>query len=304
METPHIKPVRDYLLELQDRICDALEEADGTATFDRLEIPKPGGALSRPRVLEGGAVLERSAVNFSHTLGPSLPPAATVRRPELAGRGYEAASVSLITHPRNPYAPTSHANVRCFFATAEGEEPIWWFGGGFDLTPYYGFDDDARHWHRNAAEACEVAGPGVYAETKQACDEYFYLKHRGEARGIGGLFFDDWNRGGFDASFAFMRSVADHYLPGYLPILERRKDHGYGEAQRQWQCIRRGRYVEFNLIYDRGTLFGLQSGGRVESILGSMPPEVRWSHDAAPAPGSEEERLMTEFLPPRDWLSG
>lgn len=296
--------VREYLLDLQDRICAAMEEEDGAARFREDVFEGERGGLARPRAIEDGAVLEKGAVHFSHTRGASLPPAATVRRPELAGRSFEAVSVSLIMHPRNPYAPTSHANVRFFVASKDAEEPVWWFGGGFDMTPYYGFEEDARHWHRTAAEACEGRGDGLHERLKRWCDEYFFLKHRSEPRGIGGLFFDDWNEGGFEAAFGLMRSVGDHYVPAYRPILARRKDTPFGEREREWQLIRRGRYAEFNLVYDRGTLFGLQSGGRVESILASMPPLVAWRYDHHPEPGSEEERLLREFLVPRDWVGG
>jgi coproporphyrinogen III oxidase len=231
-----------------------------------------------------------------------MPASATAHRPELAGRGFEALGVSLVIHPRNPYAPTSHANVRFFIASKEGAEPIWWFGGGFDLTPYYGFEEDAVHWHRTARSACEPFGAEVYPRYKQWCDEYFFLKHRSEPRGIGGLFFDDLNEGGFEHCFAFMRSVGDHYLPAYRPIVARRKTTPHGERERDFQLYRRGRYVEFNLIYDRGTLFGLQSGGRTESILMSLPPLVKWRYNWRPAAETEEARLYSDFLRPRDWL--
>ena len=293
--------VRDYLTTLQDRICARFEAYEPRARFRRDELEDDRGGLSRPRVLEGGEVLERAGVMFSHTLGDALPAAATARRPDLAGRRYEAVSVSLITHPANPYAPTSHMNVRYFGAHADGEEPIWWFGGGFDLTPYYGFDEDAVHWHATARDALAPFGAETYARFKAQCDEYFFLRHRGEPRGIGGVFFDDWAEGGFERAFALMRAVGDHYLPAYAPILERRKDTPYGERERAWQLYRRGRYVEFNLIQDRGTLFGLQAGGRVESILASMPPEVSWRYDLVPEPGSAEARLVERYLVPRDW---
>ena len=245
-------------------------------------------------------VIEKSAVHFSHTVGNALPAAATERRPELAGRGYEAASVSLIVHPRNPYVPTSHMNVRCF--VAHGDEPVWWFGGGFDLTPYYGFEEDALHWHRCARDACAPLGPESYPRLKKWCDEYFHLPHRNEPRGIGGLFFDDLDQGGFEHCFAFQRSVGDRYLAAYIPIVQRRKATPYGDREREFQLYRRGRYAEFNLLYDRGTRFGLQSGGRVESILASMPPLVAWRYDWLPEPGTPEARLYSEFLRPRDWL--
>jgi coproporphyrinogen III oxidase len=254
-------------------------------------------------VLTGGPHIEQAAVNFSHTAGAALPAAASVRHPELAGAAYEAVSVSLIVHPRNPYAPTSHCNVRCFAASPAEGEPVWWFGGGFDLTPYYGFQEDAIHWHRTARDLCAPHGASVHARLKEACDAYFVLPHRGEARGIGGLFFDDWSEGGFDASFALLRSVGDGYLDAYLPILERRKSTPFGERERDFQLYRRGRYVEFNLAYDRGTRFGLQAGGRIESILASLPPVVHWRYDWQPEPGTPEAALYTDFLPPRDWLA-
>ena len=277
--------------------------ASPARAFQRDELEGARGGVARPRVLEGGEVLERAAVNLSHTRGVDLPPAATARRPELAGRAYEAVSVSLIVHPRNPYAPTSHANFRLFLATREGEPPVWWFGGGFDLTPYYGFDEDAVHWHATARAACAPHGEEVYPRFKAWCDEYFFLKHRGEARGVGGLFFDDLNEGGFQRCYDLWSRIGEHYLPAYLPILDRSLGMPYGERERDHQLVRRGRYVEFNLVYDRGTLFGLQSGGRIESILASMPPEVRWRYDRRPEPGSPEAELPERFLRPRDWLA-
>lgn len=294
-----VAPIRGHLLDLQDRICAALESEDGEAVFAEERFESASGGLARPRVLEGGAVIEKSAVHFSHTIGKSLPAAATERRPDLAGRAYEAVSVSLIVHPRNPYVPTSHMNVRFFIA--HGDTPVWWFGGGFDLTPYYGFEEDAVQWHRTAREACEPFGPEAYPRFKKWCDEYFFLPHRGEPRGVGGLFFDDLDEGGFAHCSAFWRSVGNHYLPAYLPIMERRKETPYGEREREFQLYRRGRYAEFNLVYDRGTRFGLQSGGRVESILASLPPLAAWKYDWKPEPGSPEERLYTDFLRPRDW---
>jgi coproporphyrinogen III oxidase len=295
-----IAPVRAYLEDLQDRICTALEVEDGNACFREERFESPTGGLARPRVLEDGSVIEKSAVHFSHTIGKALPAAATERRPELAGRGYQAASVSLIVHPRNPYAPTSHMNVRCF--VAGGDDPIWWFGGGFDLTPYYGFEEDALHWHRCARDACAPLGEGAYPRFKKWCDEYFHLPHRNEPRGIGGLFFDDLDEGGFERCFAFQRSVGEQYLAAYIPILARRKSTPYGDREREFQLYRRGRYAEFNLLHDRGTRFGLQSGGRVESILASMPPLAAWRYDWQPEAGSPEARLYSEFLRPRDWL--
>jgi coproporphyrinogen III oxidase len=255
-------------------------------------------------VLEDGPALEKAGVNFSHVTGHALPPSATAQRPELDGRGFVALGVSLVIHPRNPYVPTSHANVRFFIAEKPGEAPVWWFGGGFDLTPYYGFREDAVHWHRTAQAACAPFGDDVHPRYKQWCDAYFFLKHRNEPRGIGGLFYDDLNEGGFDRCFALTRSVADHYLPAYLPIVQRRKATPYGEREVAFQRYRRGRYVEFNLVYDRGTLFGLQSGGRTESILMSLPPQVAWRYDWRPAPGTPEAELYDVFLTPRDWLGG
>jgi len=311
--------VRAYLLDLQQRICAAIEQADGQASFLVDDWTRPeGGHLSgdgKTRVLSDGAVFEQAGINFSHVYGASLPPSATAHRPELAGRRFEALGVSLVIHPKNPYIPTSHANVRFFIAHpssplppggggvgGEGDQAIWWFGGGFDLTPYYGNDDDCIHWHQTARAACEPFGADVYPRYKQWCDEYFFLKHRNEARGIGGLFFDDLNVGGFEPSFALMQSVGDHFIPAYLPIVERRKNTAYGERERDFQLYRRGRYVEFNLVYDRGTLFGLQSGGRTESILMSLPPLVKWRYGYAPEAGSPEAQLYERYLKPQDWL--
>ncbi len=298
-----VAPVRDYLLGLQDRITGALEAEDGAAKFREDVFPGELGGLARPRVLSDGPVLERAAVNFSHTVGQRLPAAATARRPELAGGSFEAASISLIVHPRNPYAPTSHANFRFFVADRGGGEAVWWFGGGFDLTPYYGFDEDAIHWHKTAKAACDRFGADLHPRFKRACDEYFYLKHRGEPRGIGGIFFDDLAEADFDQTFAFVQCLADSYLPAYLPILAARKGHPFGERERAFQLYRRGRYVEFNLVYDRGTLFGLQSGARVESVLASLPPLVAWRYDFIAEPGSAEARLHERYLVPRDWAS-
>ncbi|MCB1760169.1 MAG: oxygen-dependent coproporphyrinogen oxidase [Gammaproteobacteria bacterium] len=306
MDHPDKLAVRSYLTDLQIRICSALELADGSARFVSDEWSRAageklgGGGISR--VLSSGAVIEQGGVNFSHVTGPQLPASATAHRPELAGRGFEAMGLSLVIHPQNPYVPTSHANVRFFIAEREGEAPVWWFGGGWDLTPYYGNDDDCRHWHAVAQKACEPLGAEAYPRYKRWCDDYFYIKHREEPRGIGGLFFDDLNEPGFDACFAFMRSVGDAYLDAYLPIIERRKDHPYGDRQRDFQLYRRGRYVEFNLVYDRGTLFGLQSGGRTESILMSLPPLVKWRYDWAPTAGSEEAELYERYLKAREWL--
>ncbi|MCS3903999.1 coproporphyrinogen III oxidase [Methylohalomonas lacus] len=294
--------VHDYLLALQAQICDELAVLDPAATTRRDEWQRPEGGGGISRVLSDGDVFEKGGVNFSRVRGESLPASASARRPELAGRGFEAMGVSLVMHPRNPYVPTSHMNVRFFNATRADAEPVWWFGGGYDLTPYYGFAEDARHWHRVAATACAPFGDDVYPHYKQWCDEYFYIKHRDEPRGIGGLFFDDLNDWGFARCFEFLRVIGDSYLPAYRPIVERRRDTPYGDAQRQFQLYRRGRYVEFNLVYDRGTLFGLQSGGRTESILMSLPPLVRWDYDWQPEPGTPEAELYEDFLRPRDWL--
>jgi len=302
MSEVSLQAVKDYLLDLQDRICDALGAEDGSATFREDSWEREQGGGGRSRVLENGAVIEKGGVNFSHVFGDQLPPSATAARPELAGRSFQAMGVSLVIHPKNPYAPTSHANVRFFVAEKDGEEPVWWFGGGFDLTPYYGFEEDVVHWHQTARDACEPFGSEIYPEFKAWCDDYFYLKHRDEPRGVGGLFFDDLNRFDFDTSFALMRSVGDAYVPAYQPILARRKDHDYGERERQFQLYRRGRYVEFNLVYDRGTIFGLQSGGRTESILMSLPPLVRWDYDYHPGPDSAEIELYQKFLIHREWV--
>jgi len=301
MDTSDIEAVRDYLLGLQDRICRALEE-EGKQRFTEDMWERPAGGGGRTRLLAEGAVFEQAGVNFSDVHGDSLPASATAQRPELAGRSFRALGVSLVIHPRNPYVPTSHANVRFFAAQRSGQPPIWWFGGGFDLTPYYAFEEDVIAWHRNAKAACDPFGADYYNRFKRWCDEYFFLKHRDEPRGVGGLFFDDFNEQGFDHSFGFMRSVGDHYLDAYLPIVRRRKATVYGERERDFQLYRRGRYVEFNLVYDRGTLFGLQSGGRTESILMSLPPLVKWRYNWRPEPGSPEARLYEEFLKPKDWL--
>jgi len=301
---PDVTPVKAQLEALQDRICEALETADGEARFRRDELPRPGGGRSRPRVLEDGPALEKAAVNFSHTTGNRMPEAATRRRPELTGGSYEAVSVSLIVHPRNPYVPTCHANFRFFLATPEdGTQPVWWFGGGFDLTPFYGFEEDAVHWHRTARDACVPFGDDVYPRFKAWCDEYFYLPHRGEPRGVGGLFYDDFDEGGFERCLGLHRSISEAFLPAYLPILERRRETPWGERERAFQLLRRGRYVEFNLVYDRGTRFGLQAGARAESVLASLPPQVGWRYDWSPEPGSPEARLTEVFLVPRDWLA-
>jgi coproporphyrinogen III oxidase len=301
--TEQIGQVREYLLGLQDTISTALEHADGHARFREDAWSREAGGGGRARVMEDGAVFEKAGINFSHVFGGELPPSATAARPELSGRSFQAMGVSLVIHPRNPYVPTSHANVRFFVAEKEGAAPVWWFGGGFDLTPYYGFEEDAVHWHRLAREACAPYGDEIYPRFKKWCDEYFFLRHRQEPRGIGGLFFDDLNDGGFERCFSLMISIGNHYLPAYLPIVERRKDLLWGERERDFQAYRRGRYVEFNLVYDRGTLFGLQSGGRTEAILMSLPPLVKWRYDWRPEPGTPEAELYEMFLTPRDWLS-
>jgi coproporphyrinogen III oxidase len=301
MSTVDIAAVESYLRGLQNRICAALEALDGAAKFQHDSWTRPEGGGGESRVLAEGAVLERAGVNFSDVSGGRLPPSAVVNRPELADAKFRAMGVSLVLHPRNPYVPTAHCNVRFLIAEAQGAS-AWWFGGGFDLTPYYGFEEDVRHWHAAAREACAPFGEAVYPRLKQWCDDYFYLKHRKEPRGVGGLFFDDWREGGFAPSFALMRSVGDQFLPAYLPIAQRRKDMPYGQRERDWQLYRRGRYVEFNLVWDRGTLFGLQSGGRIESILMSMPPLAAWRYDHRPEPGSAEAKLYEEFLIKREWL--
>jgi len=305
-----VEAVRDWLRDLQQRICAALEEADGAAAFreDVWQRESSGNTLAgggRTRVLRDGAVFEQAGVNYSEVSGERLPPSATAHRPDLAGAPWSASGVSLVIHPRNPYVPTTHANVRFFEARPEreGVDRSWWFGGGFDLTPFYPFDEDIVHWHRVARDAVAPFGDDVYPRFKQWCDEYFYLKHRGETRGVGGLFFDDLNAGGFDRCFGITRAVGEAFLEAYLPIVERRSHIAYGEREREFQLYRRGRYVEFNLVYDRGTLFGLQSGGRTESILMSLPPRVRFEYAYAPEPGSEEARL-SGYLVPRDWLAG
>jgi coproporphyrinogen III oxidase len=306
--TPNIPApyaVKSYLLDLQSSIIAALEQVDGKSfVADQWERPAGAGSITGggiSRILEDGNVLERGGVGFSHVSGKNLPPSAAANRPELAGRSWEAMGVSLVLHPRNPYAPTVHMNVRFFMATAEGQEPVWWFGGGMDLTPYYGFEEDAQHFHRSCRAALVPFGDDLYPHFKKWCDDYFYLKHRQEPRGIGGIFFDDFHTLGFERSFAMMKSVGDHFLDAYLPILQRRKDLAYGERERDFQAYRRGRYVEFNLVLDRGTLFGLQSGGRTESILMSMPPLVKWRYSWAPEAGSPEAKLYSNFLIPRDW---
>lgn len=293
----NIDAVKAYLTGLQDRICQDLEAVDGDARF-----VEDAWERGRSRVMTDGQVFEKGGVNFSHVRGDAMPGSATAARPELAGRSYQAMGVSLVMHPQNPYVPTSHANVRFFVAEKDGEAPVWWFGGGYDLTPCYGFEEDCQHWHATAKAACDSYGEARYPRLKQWCDDYFYLPHRDEARGVGGLFFDDLNEGSFEDCFAFMRSVGDSYTKAYVPIVERRAGMPWGERERQFQLYRRGRYVEFNLVHDRGTLFGLQSNGRTESILMSMPPLVRWEYQYQPEPGTPEAALYTDFLPPRDWV--
>lgn len=294
--------VKDYLLKLQDKICLALEETDGKETFLKDDWQRQSGGGGCTRVLANGDVFEQAGVNFSHVFGECLPPSANASRPELASRPFQAMGISVVIHPHNPYVPTSHANVRFFVSEKPGQEPIWWFGGGFDLTPYYPFEEDVLHWHQTAKLACDAVDKAYYSRFKKWCDEYFFLKHRGETRGVGGLFFDDFNEKNFDHSFAFMKSIGDHYIPAYVPIVNKRKNMEYGENERDFQLYRRGRYVEFNLVYDRGTLFGLQSGGRTESILMSLPPLVKWRYDWQPEKGTPERRLYDDFLKPRDWL--
>ncbi|MCE8010033.1 oxygen-dependent coproporphyrinogen oxidase [Billgrantia desiderata] len=299
----NLETVKSYLLDLQDRLCDGLAAEDGGAGFREESWQREAGGGGRSRVMEHGRVFEKGGVNFSHVHGDRLPPSATAARPQLAGRGFHAVGVSWVLHPENPHVPTSHGNVRFFIAEKEGETPVWWFGGGFDLTPYYPVHEDVVHWHRVARDACAPFGAEVYPRFKAWCDEYFYLKHREETRGVGGLFFDDFNEWPFDDCFAFQRAVGDAFLDAYLPIVRRRRDTPWSERERDFQLYRRGRYVEFNLVWDRGTLFGLQSGGRTESILMSMPPLARWEYGWTPEPGSAEEVLYRDYLRPRDWLS-
>ncbi len=291
--------VKDYLMALQDEICGAIEEADGKATFSREEIETDNGGLSRPRIINNGDHIERGAVQFTYSVGNALPPAASERNPHLAGMGFEAISISMIVHPYNPYAPTFHANLRFFLVN----ENHWHFGGGFDLTPFYPYPEDVLHWHRQAKSACEPFGPEIYPTFKSWCDDYFFLSHRQETRGVGGLFFDDWNEGGFNACFDLTRSIGQHIQPAYLPILERRKTQPYGERERDFQLYRRGRYAEFNLAIDRGTKYGLQSGRRIESVLASMPPVATWRYNWQPEPGSAEAVLYEDYLRARDWLN-
>jgi coproporphyrinogen III oxidase len=303
MSKVNLETVKAFLLQLQDTICAGLEQADGKATFVEDAWERAEGGGGRTRVIRDGDVIEQGGVNFSHVFGASMPASATAHRPELAGRSFHACGVSLVIHPKNPHIPTSHANVRFFIAEKEGEAPIWWFGGGFDLTPFYPVLEDVKHWHQVAKDLCDPFGDTVYDDYKKWCDEYFYLKHRGETRGVGGLFFDDLNEWGFEKSFNFMQAVGNGFLDAYLPIIEKRKDTPTNDAQRQFQLYRRGRYVEFNLVWDRGTLFGLQTGGRTESILMSMPPLARWEYDFTPEADSLEADLYESYLKPRDWLS-
>jgi len=292
-----ITPVKDYFLDLQTRICDSLGQVDGGDGFSSEDIYPENGGHSRPRVLDDGPHIERGAVQFSYSVGKQLPPAASERNPHLAGRGFEAAAISMIMHPRNPYVPTMHANLRFFLV----DSSYWYFGGGFDLTPYYAFEEDVKHWHQTAKAACDPFGLDIYPELKSACDDYFYLSHRQEPRGIGGLFFDDWDRDGFEQSFAFVRSIGENILPAYQPILEKRQNHAYGEREETFQLYRRGRYAEFNLAIDRGTRYGIQSGRRIESVLASMPPRAIWKYNWHPEPGSPEAELYDNYLVTRDW---
>lgn len=300
IKTEHVK---HYLLSLQDAICTALEEQEDSASFHEESWEYHGGGGGRARILEGGRVFEKAGVNFSFVKGDRLPASATAKRPELEGRSFQAMGVSLVTHPDNPLVPTSHANVRLMVAEKEGDDPVWWFGGGYDLTPYYGFEEDCIHWHTTAKNACDPFGEHIYPKYKKWCDDYFFLKHRNEPRGIGGLFFDDLNEWPFERCFEFMQAIGNSFIDAYLPIVEKRKQSPFTEHHKQFQQYRRGRYVEFNLVYDRGTLFGLQSGGRTESILMSLPPVVRWNYNWRPEPGSDEARLYDYFLKPRNWVS-
>lgn len=297
-----IEQVKAYLLQLQNTICTSLEDLDGSAQFVEYAWQRPAGGGGITRVLTHGQVFAKAGVNFSHVSGEQLPASASAHRPELAGRKFSALGVSLVIHPDNPYVPTSHANVRFFIAEKEGAAPVWWFGGGFDLTPYYGFAEDCKHWHQTALNACQPFGQSIYPKFKKWCDDYFFIKHRNEARGIGGLFFDDYNEISFAHSFALMQSIGDHYIKAYAPIVSRRKEHPFSAQEKAFQNYRRGRYVEFNLVYDRGTLFGLQSGGRTESILMSLPPDVSWAYNWQPEDDSAEAKLYTDFLPAKDWI--
>lgn len=302
MNLPDIHRVKEFFLSLQDTICRSLENIDQKATFQQDNWERKEGGGGRTRVLTNGALFEQAGVNFSHVYGDTLPKSATAHRPELAGRRFQAMGVSLVIHPLNPYIPTSHANVRFFIAEKDGEDPVWWFGGGFDLTPYYGFEEDVIHWHKVAKSVCTPFSEDYYPRYKKWCDDYFYIKHRNEPRGVGGLFFDDLNTPDFDHCFEFVQHVGLGYLDAYLPIVEKRKSIPWGERERQFQLYRRGRYVEFNLVWDRGTLFGLQSGGRTESILMSMPPLVRFEYDYAPEPNTPEAKLYSDFLIQKEWV--
>ena len=302
MSEVNFDQVVQFLKQLQDNICSALEKEDGKGKFVEDNWQREQGGGGRTRVLTDGAVIEQGGVNFSHVSGDKLPPSATAHRPELAGRTWQACGVSLVIHPKNPYIPTSHANVRFFVAEKEGEKPVWWFGGGFDLTPFYPFDEDIKHWHQTAKDLCQPFGETIYQEHKAWCDEYFFLKHRNETRGVGGLFFDDLNQWDFQTCLNYIKAVGQGYIDAYTPIMAKRKETPYGERQRQFQLYRRGRYVEFNLVFDRGTLFGLQSGGRTESILMSMPPLVRWEYNYQPEEDSEEAKLA-QYLTPQEWLA-
>lgn len=295
--------IKTYFTGLQERIITALESFDGQP-FRRDQWTRPQGGGGVSRLIEDGHFFERGGVNFSHVTGDRLPASASAHRPELAGRAWEAMGVSLVLHPRNPFVPTTHLNVRYLVAEKPDADPVWWFGGGYDLTPYYPFEEDAIHWHRSAKAACDSVGDTIYPRLKKHCDDYFVLKHRGETRGVGGLFCDDWSEGGFVTSFALIRAIGDSFLPAYLPIVERRRDTLYGEAERNWQLVRRGRYVEFNLVWDRGTAFGLRTNGRTESILMSLPLTARWQYDHHPAAGTAEARLLEVLQTPVDWLAG
>lgn len=299
-----IEAVKQYLMGLQEHICEAIENVDGKAKFIQDHWDREGGGGGRSRVITDGAVFEKGGVNFSHVRGDALPPSASANRPELAGRSFQALGVSLVLHPQNPFVPTSHANVRFFVAEKPGEEPVCWFGGGYDLTPYYGYEEDCVHWHKTARKACEILGDGAYPRFKNWCDEYFFIKHRNEARGVGGLFFDDIFEPNFETAFSFIQAVGNSFTEAYVPIVNRRKNEVFSPEQKRFQQYRRGRYVEFNLVYDRGTLFGLQlPGSRIESILMSLPPEVRWEYNYQPESGSQEAKLYTDFLPAKDWLA-
>ena len=302
MNTPPLETIKQYYLGLQQKICAGIEAQAEGATFqtDEWQHENGGGGLTKVMT---GEIIEKGGVNFSHVKGDALPAAASAKRPEIAGKPFEAMGVSVVIHPKNPYVPTSHANVRFFIADPESDAPIWWFGGGYDLTPYYADEDDVIAWHQTAKTACDAFDPDYYARFKQWCDEYFYLKHRDEQRGVGGLFFDDFNERGFAHAFSFMQSVGDSYIKAYQPILHKHKDTPYGESERKFQATRRGRYVEYNLLYDRGTIFGLQSNGRTESILMSLPPKVEWHYNDQPEKGSPEAKLTEYFLKPRDWLA-